>query len=315
MDGSASAVSGPASAPSAAPAPSSSPSPAAPAAPPSSAPAPRGPDGKFAAGERRQRGELKKRIRENLPPPDAAPTVELKADAAQDAPQAQIETKAKGRQAKAEVTAAEAPAAPQWTEDPASWAEPARKAYEGLQEQHRTELGKWEEVGRKAVEQNRRLLEEVRFLREQIQQAGVQVDPRDLELLNYRSRDVSAQQMVELQKQRDAYYQQQRQQQEQAQIRQEAQAAVAQMQKLAQSKGLDIKAIYAEYKAAANVGESISFDEAAGRVLERLEWKQRKLNASAPAPTVSGIPAGTTLPKSRSREGRLNRLRALGHGV
>lgn len=315
MDGSVSAsTSAPASAPSAAPAPSSAPASAAPAAAPSSA-STRGPDGKFVGAAKPQRGELKKRIRAGTPPPDAAPTVELKADAAQDAPQAQIETKAKGQTAKAEKPAVEAPAAPQWSEDPASWAEPARKAYEGLQEQHRAELGKWEEVGRKAVEQNRRLLEEVRFLREQIQQAGVQVDPRDLELLNYRSRDVSAQQMVELQKQRDAYYQQQRQQQEQTQIRQEAQAAVAQMQKLAQSKGLDIKAIYAEYKAAASVGESISFDEAASRVLERLEWKQRKVNAAAPAPTVSGVSAGTTLPKSRSRDGRLNRLRALGHAV
>jgi hypothetical protein len=87
------------------------------------------------------------------------------------------------------------------------------------------------------------------------------------------------------------------------------------MQKLAQSKGIDIKAIYAEYKAAGSVGESISFDEAAARVLERLEWKQRKVNAAAPAPTVSGVSAGTTLPKSRSRDGRLNRLRALGHAV
>lgn len=315
MDGSVSASSpAPASAPSAAPAPSSSP--AAPsAAAPSASPAARGPDGKFAAGERRPRGELKKRIREGAPPPDAAPVVELKAEAAQNAPQASIETPEKGRAKKAEKAAAEAPAAPQWTDDPASWAEPARKAYEGMQEQHRAEIGKWEEVGRKAVEQNRRLLEEVKFLRQQIEQAGVQVDPRDVELLNYRSRDVSAQQMVELQKQRDAYYQQQRQQQEQAQVRQEAQQAVAQMQKLAQSKGLDIKSIYAEYKTAQSIGETISFDEAASRVLERLEWKQRKVNAAAPAPTVAGIPAGTTLPKSRSRDGRLNRLRALGHAV
>jgi hypothetical protein len=239
----------------------------------------------------------------------------MRSGAAQDAAQPAVEAKTKGAPVKAEKPAAEAPASPQWTEDPASWAEPARKAYEGIQEQHRAEIGKWEDVGRKAVEQNRRLLEEVRFLREQIQNAGVQVDPRDLELLNYRSRDVSAQQMAELQKQRDAYYQQQQAQQQQVQVRQEAQAAVAQMQKLAQSKGLDIKAIYAEYKAAANVGESISFDEAAGRVLERLEWKQRKVNAAAPAPTVSGVSAGTTLPKSRSRDGRLNRLRALGHAV
>lgn len=213
-----------------------------------------------------------------------------------------------------EVSSEPAQAA-QWTDDPSSWAEPARKAYQGMQEQHRAEIGKWEEVGRKAVEQNRRLLEEVKFLRQQVQNAGVQVDPRDIELLNYRSRDVSAQQMMELQKQRDAHYQQQRQQQEQAQIRREAQAAVAQMQKLAQSKGIDIKSIYAEYKTAQSIGESITFDDAASRVLERLEWKQRKVNATAPAPTVSGVPAGTTLPKSRSRNGRLDRLRALGHAV
>ena len=315
MDGSVSTTApGPASAPSAAPAPSSAPSSPAPAAAPSS-PATRGPDGKFVGAAKPQRGELKKRIRAGIPPPDAAPTVELKADASQNAPQARFETKPGEQTAKLEKPATEAPASPQWTDDPTSWAEPARKAYEGMQEQHRAEIGKWEDVGRKAVEQNRRLLEEVRFLREQIQTAGVQVDPRDLELLNYRSRDVSAQQMVELQRQRDAYYQQQQAQQQQVQVRQEAQAAVAQMQKLAQSKGLDIKAIYSEYKAAANVGESISFDEAAGRVLERLEWKQRKVNAAAPAPTVSGVSAGTTLPKSRSRDGRLNRLRALGHAV
>jgi hypothetical protein len=233
-------------------------------------------------------------------------------EASQDAPQAATEKQPKGKAVKQAV---EAQTAPQWTDDPSSWAEPAQRAYQGLQEQHRAEIGKWEDVGRKAVEQNRRLLEEVKFLREQIQSAGVQVDPRDLELLNYRSRDVSAQQMMELQKQRDAYFQQQQAQQQQAQIRQEAQAAVAQMQKLAQSKGIDIKAIYAEYKAAGSVGESISFDEAAARVLERLEWKQRKVNAAAPAPTVSGVSAGTTLPKSRSRDGRLNRLRALGHAV
>lgn len=311
MDGSVSTTApGPVSAPSAAPAPSSSP-----ASPAPSSPAPRGPDGKFAGAPKAQRGsELKKRIRAGLPPPDAAPSVELKADA-QDAPQASIEMRSSTQPAKTEKPAIEAPAAPQWTDDPSSWAEPARKAYEGLQEQHRAELGKWEEVGRKAVEQNRRLLEEVRFLREQIQTAGVQVDPRDLELLNYRSRDISAKQMVELQKQRDAYYQQEQAQQQQMQIRQEAQAAVAQMQSLAKSKGLDIKAIYSEYKAAANVGENISFEEAAGRVLERLEWKQRKVNAAAPAPTVSGVSAGTTLPKSRTRDGRLSRLRALGHAV
>jgi hypothetical protein len=241
--------------------------------------------------------------------------VEVKAETQQDAPQASIETPAKGKPQKAEKLAAEAPAAPQWSEDPTTWAEPAQKAYQGLQEQHRAEIGQWEDVGRKAVEQNRRLLEEVKFLRQQIQQAGVQVDPRDLELLNYRSRDVSAQQMVELQKQRDAHYQQQRQQQEQAQIRTEAQTAVAQMQKLAQSKGIDIRSIYAEYKTAQSIGESIGFDEAAARVMERLEWKQRKVNAAAPAPTVSGVSAGTTLPKSRTRNGRIDRLRALGHAV
>lgn len=298
---------------SAAPSASSAPSPAPSPAPSSAA---RGPDGKFSAQQpEKRRGDLKKRIRQGLPPTDAAPVVEVKAEAQQDAPQASIETQAKGKPQKAEKAAVEAPAAPEWTDDPTTWAEPAKRAYQSLQEQHQAEIGQWEDVGRKAVEQNRRLLEEVKFLRQQIQQAGVQVDPRDLELLNYRSRDVSAQQMVELQKQRDTYYQQQRQQQEQAQIRQEAQAAVAQMQKLAQSKGIDVKSIYAEYKTAQNIGETISFDEAASRVMERLEWKQRKVNAAAPAPTVSGVPAGTTLPKSRSRNGRLDRLRALGHAV
>lgn len=311
------------SAPSTASVPAASPAASPASSAPSSAPSPasssaaRGPDGKFSAQQQpeKRRGDLKKRIRQGLPPTDAAPVVEVKAETQQDAPQASIETPAKGKPQKAEKAAVEAPAAPQWTEDPTTWAEPAKKAYQSLQEQHRAEIGQWEDVGRKAVEQNRRLLEEVKFLRQQIQQAGVQVDPRDLELLNYRSRDVSAQQMVELQKQRDTYYQQQRQQQEQAQIRQEAQAAVAQMQKLAQSKGIDVKSIYAEYKTAQSIGETISFDEAAARVMERLEWKQRKVNAAAPAPTVSGIPAGTTLPKSRSRNGRLDRLRALGHAV
>jgi hypothetical protein len=238
--------------------------------------------------------------------------VEVRSDASQDGLQSLSDKPIKGNAAPKET---EAPAAPQWTDDPSSWAEPAQKAYAGLQEQYRTEIGKWEDVGRKAVEQNRRLLEEVKFLREQIQTAGVQVDPRDLELLNYRSRDVSAQQMVELQKQRDTYYQQQQRQQEQVQIRRDAEAAVAQMQKLARDRGIDIKAIYSEYKAANAIGESISFEDAASRVLERLEWKQRKVNASAPAPTVSGVSAGTTLPKSRTRDGRLNRLRALGHAV
>lgn len=314
MDGSVSttASSGPASASSAAPAPSSSP--AAPSSPPSSQ-STRGPDGKFAAAEPRRRGELKKQIRQGLSPVEAAPAVEVKTETQQDAPQASIETPAKGKPQKAEKAAAEVPAAPQWTEDPTTWAEPAKRAYEGLRQQHQAEIGRWEDVGRKAVEQNRRLLEEVKFLRQQIQQAGVQIDPRDLELLNYRSRDVSSQQMVALQKQRDEYYQQQRQQQEHAQIRQEAQAAVSQMQKLAQSKGIDVRSIYAEYKAAQSVGENIGFEDAASRVMERLEWKQRKVNAAAPAPTVSGVPAGTTLPKSRSRNGRLDRLRALGHAV
>lgn len=309
MDGSVSSAQAPTSAPTAAPAPSPAPaaSPAAPAA--SSAPS-RGADGKFAG---RQRGELKKRIREGLPPSESnAPVVEVRSDASQDGLQSLSDKPIKGNAAPKET---EAPAAPQWTDDPSSWAEPAQKAYAGLQEQYRTEIGKWEDVGRKAVEQNRRLLEEVKFLREQIQTAGVQVDPRDLELLNYRSRDVSAQQMVELQKQRDTYYQQQQRQQEQVQIRRDAEAAVAQMQKLARDRGIDIKAIYSEYKAANAIGESISFEDAASRVLERLEWKQRKVNASAPAPTVSGVSAGTTLPKSRTRDGRLNRLRALGHAV
>lgn len=308
MDGSVSS-SAPASAPTAAP--SAAPAPAAsPAAPATSAAPSRGADGKFAG---RQRGELKKRIREGLPQPEpSAPVVEVKSDAAQDASQS---TNAKPRKGSVAEPAVEAPAVPQWTDDPSSWAEPAQKAYQAAQEQHRAEIGKWEEVGRKAVEQNRRLLEEVKFLREQIQSAGVQVDPRDLELLNYRSRDVSAQQMVELQKQRDAYYQQQQKQQEQVQIRREAETAVAQMQKLSRDKGIDIKAIYAEYKAANAIGESINFEEAASRVMERLEWKQRKVNAAAPAPTVSGVSAGTTLPKSRSRDGRLSRLRALGHAV
>lgn len=307
MDGSVSSGQAPASAPSAPPATSPAPV-ASPAAPATSA-APRGADGKFAG---RQRGDLKKRIREGLPAEPSAPVVEVKTDAAQDAPQ---QASAKSRKGDSAKTAVEAPVAPQWTEDPESWAEPARKAYSGLQEQHRAEIGKWEEVGRKAVEQNRRLLEEVKFLREQIQGAGVQVDPRDLELLNYRSREVSAQQMVELQRQRDTHYQQQQRQQEQAQIRRDAENAVAQMQKLSRDRGIDIKAIYAEYKTASALGESISFDEAAGRVMERLEWKQRRVNAAAPAPTVSGVSAGTTLPKSRSRDGRLNRLRALGHAV
>lgn len=313
MDGTSapSTASVPAASP-AAPPSSSAPSPAPSPAPSSAA---RGPDGKFSPQPEKRRGDLKKRIRQGLPPADSAPVVEVKTETQQDAPQASIETPAKGKPQKAEKPAVDASAAPQWTDDPTTWAEPAKKAYQGLQEQHRAEIGQWEDVGRKAVEQNRRLLEEVKFLRQQIQQAGVQVDPRDLELLNYRSRDVSAQQMVELQKQRDAHYQQQRQQQEQAQIRQEAQAAVAQMQKLAQSKGIDVRSIYAEYKTAQSIGETIGFDEAASRVMERLEWKQRKVNAAAPAPTVSGIPAGTTLPKSRSRNGRLDRLRALGHAV
>ena len=132
-------------------------------------------------------------LREGSPSPESnAPVVEVQTESAETAPQA--DTPSKRQQKKADAVAPTA-APVEWTEDPSSWAEPAQKAYAGLQEQHRAEIGKWEEVGRKAVEQNRRLLEEVKFLREQISNAGVQVDPRDLELLNYRSREMSAQQI------------------------------------------------------------------------------------------------------------------------
>ena len=184
MDGSVSSNPAPASAPTATPSPSPAPA-AAPAAPAASSAPSRNADGKFAG---RQRGELKKRIREGSPSPESnAPVVEVQTESAETAPQA--DTPSKRQQKKADAVAPTA-APVEWTEDPSSWAEPAQKAYAGLQEQHRAEIGKWEEVGRKAVEQNRRLLEEVKFLREQISNAGVQVDPRDLELLNYRSREM-----------------------------------------------------------------------------------------------------------------------------
>jgi hypothetical protein len=310
MDGSASPVSSSSSAPAAAP---SAPPAAAPQSSGPPAQAGRAPDGRFAAGERKGRGETRRRILQESQSAPEAPAVELNTEQAEPAPAPQIPqaktTKAKPQEA----------AAPTFSADkPESWPEPIRKAHQEIQAevtQHRETLQKWEQVGRQAVEQNRRLAEEVKFLRSVVEQNGMQIDPRDTELLDYRARAAHERQMQEVGQRREASRQQYEQERMRASIKAEAEAAVSQMASLAKAKGIDIRAIYAEHTGASSLGEKISYEEAASRVMERLEWKQRRVNAGAPTSTTPGAAAGTTLPKSRTREGRMARLRALGHAV
>jgi hypothetical protein len=201
---------------------------------------------------------------------------------------------------------------------PETWPEKVREAHEALQAEvdtHKQTIGQWEDIGRRAVEQNRRLAEEVKLLRAALEQSGGTIDPRDLQLMDYRVRDESVQRMAESQRRRDEYAQHQAQEREQATIKAEAQKAVAQMVAVAKAKGVDVRALYAAQKTAAALGEQITYEDAAQRVLDQLEWRQKQKNAAAPTTTVSSIPAGTTMPKSRTRQGRLDRLRALGHNI
>lgn len=214
------------------------------------------------------------------------------------------------------------PAPVEFSDDPTSWPEPARAALEstkaelaGFQEQ----IGQYETLVPRAIEQNQRLAEELKLWRALGEANGMSLDQRDVDLVGYRVKETNATKLAQMAEQRQTAEaqraQQQQQQAAQLQAQSKASAWLSDVQAQAKKAGVEM----------ADVATILHSQVAAKRepdVAGAIEWakakalaKQREVNAKAPTSIATTVPSGTTLPRDRTTEGRLNRLRQLGHAV
>jgi len=201
--------------------------------------------------------------------------------------------------------------------DPASWSEPARAAIEQAQAQlteYAETVSEWEHAGRAAIEQNQRLANEVALLRLYLAQANIEVDPRDAELIRYRTGEQVKTDFSQMEQKRAEAQQQAaahaRQQQINSIAQQEAKALIA----AANGAGVPAKEVAAVVFAHSQLGQNISYEDAVAEVKERHDLRQRKVNKTAPT-MVTSRTSGSSVERDRSVEGRLARLRLLGENV
>lgn len=213
---------------------------------------------------------------------------------------------------------AEQPKAPDVTDDPKTWPEPARRVHEELSAQvqaHAQEIDQWRQAGPKAIEQNRRLAEEIKLLRGIVQQANLSVDPRDLELIRFRVGEQSQSELSQLRQQQEQAQQEQQRQQAQARAKQEAQALVSQIADAAKAAGVPARDVGLLVHAQIGVDGKADVAAAVRDVKDRLTLQQQRVNASAPSPMHTSIPTSNTRPHDRSRAGKEARLRQWGVDV
>lgn len=225
-----------------------------------------------------------------------------------------IETKQDATKPEAEKKA-EQPKAPEVTDDPKSWPEPARRAHEAVAAKvagYEAEIGKWREAGPKAVEQNRRLAEEVKLLRGLVEQHGLTVDPRDVELIRYRVGEQTSAQMVEAHQRRQQAAEEQQRQYAQQQAKQEAQNLVAEISRAAQAAGVPARDVGLLVHAQLGVDGKADIAGAVQDVKDRLTLRQQQVNAAAPSSVHSSIPTSNVQPHDRSRAGKEARLKRWG---
>lgn len=205
---------------------------------------------------------------------------------------------------------------PEVSDDPKTWPEPARVAHEQLAAQvaeHKQTLDRWQDAGRKAVEQNRRLAEEVKLLRGVVQQAGLQIDPRDIELIRYRVGEQTQRETVEQQQAREAAQQEQARQQAQMQAKNEAAALVQKIGAAAKAAGVPARDVGLLVHAQIGIDGKADIEAAIRDVKDRLTLRQQQVNAQAPSIAHQpSIPTSNTRPHDRSRAGKESRLRQWG---
>lgn len=214
--------------------------------------------------------------------------------------------------------AKETPKPVEFSDDPASWPEQARKAFESTRAETtriQEQIAKYEEIAPRAIEQNMRLAEELKLWRALGEQNGMSLDPRDIDLVGYRVKENNAQKMAEAAAQREQFEAQRAQEARKAQAATQAQSWLVSVQQQAKAAGVDFQ----------DVATILHSHVAAKRdpdVAGAIEWakakqlaKQREVNASVPTSIKTSVPAGTTLPRDRTTQGRLDRLRQLGHEV
>jgi hypothetical protein len=240
--------------------------------------------------------------------PDDAAVGDAKADApkAAEADQSKAQPEAEKQEAPADLS------------DPKAWPEPARKAHGELTakvSQYEGELAKWHEAGPKAVQQNLRLHEENKLLRSLLDQHQVPVDQRDLDLINYRVGEQSAQRMAEVQRMRDEASQTQQKEFAQARANDEAKVFVDDMRTQAKTAGVPFEEVAQFVAADLAMKRPADVAGAIKRAKDLQLLAQRQANSTAPTPVTRTIPAGTQMPKDRSYAGKLARLQSSGFDV
>lgn len=246
-------------------------------------------------------------VRESIAGAPKADDVEISADAAV-TPAAD----AKGEPAK------DIPAPVEFSDDPATWPEQARKAFESTKAEAARiseQIAKYEEIAPRAIEQNMRLAEELKLWRALGEQNGLSLDERDVDLVGYRVKENNAQKLAEAQAARDEQAKQMQAEARKAQAAQQAQSWLADVQAQAKKAGVDFQDV-------ATILHSHVAAKREADVQGAIEWakakqlaKQREVNKAAPTPLATSVPAGTTLPRDRTAQGRINRLRQLGHDL
>jgi len=212
----------------------------------------------------------------------------------------------------------ETPKPVEFSDDPQSWPEPARQALESTKAElasFQERISKFEEIAPRAIEQNQRLAEELKLARALLEQNGLSLDQRDLDLLGYRVKENNAQKMAEMQAARDAQAAEMQAEARKAQAATQAQGWLADAQTQAKKAGVEFADVGEILMGQLAAKKSPDIARAIALVQGQQLAKQREANRAAPSPIVSSVPAGTTLPRDRTTQGRLDRLRQLGHAV
>lgn len=222
--------------------------------------------------------------------------------------------------ATAEVAAAAVEAKPEApkvdvTDDPQTWPEPAQRAHEAVTAKvagYEAELGKWREAGPRAVQQNQRLAEENKLLRSVVQQAGAQIDPRDLDLIGYRVAESAQKQKAEWDAKRAEHEKTQGVEAQRAEGRREAVRLVNEITTAAKGAGLDMREVGLIVHSQIALNGKPDIGAAVQLVKDRALLAHRQAAANTPAPVRSTLPSSNLQPHDRSRLGKEARLKQWG---